>query len=695
MEKGEAHLKHLYITRRLWQEQHKVNFLIQDLRPEQILKKELIAYWEGRIKELHGWSDIIDEVKNAILDPIKNALTSLWNNVISPGVSSIVSGFKWIWDAAKNAASKAKEWASEAYNKAVDVWNTIQNVVKQKLDDVWNSLKNIGTLIWNKVVSAVKSLSSFFSHIGHLVWDAIKGFFSSAFSAISSAFKTAHNFISNSISGLHNFLKGVWDQLTTKISGAFETITRGISALPQVLANAWKSALGFLVDIFKTIWNKIFVPLGNTLLSGLKTAISWIQNIFKSIVMWPVNFFLSHSRATPEGTFAKLPIFLAGVLGAAGIGMGVAVAADIVHPFKDIGAKKVFEWLFHLSKMDVLIAAAGGALALTALKTPLTYYFNNLFRPNRPSVHEVIELKSRYKISDQEFFRELGYAGLSEDFYDWYKELAISPIRYFAAAAVAKTGYYDEELFDEELKRSGYSKKAIAVMKQMYKATANDELKGHYASYAIKRFKEGYVSQDEFENEMKMLGYPETQRKKLVWAAKFARDTERMDTLVKAAIYDYEHGKIDLDGLKAKLASLGIGSDRVSELIQLSLAKAKVDVHSTQTEEVRAYGKGIAIVRYKEGMTTQDEMVHELKMLGYTDEQIARYKIYADLERDYAFAKEVMSTLRSALRKDKIGEETFISTCRSMGFTDQRIQLEISLARIYRMSGVSSAPAAS
>jgi len=69
-------------------------------------------------------------------------------------------------------------------------------------------------------------------------------------------------------------------------------------------------------------------------------------------------------------------------------------------------------------------------------------------------------------------------------------------------------------------------------------------------------------------------------------------------------------------------------------------------------------------------------------MLGYSDQWIQRLKIVAMLERDYDFAMSVLSAVKSAWEKEKIGDEVFIQILRDFGFTDDKIMLELQLLKL-------------
>jgi len=350
---------------------------------------------------------------------------------------------------------------------------------------------------------------------------------------------------------------------------------------------------------------------------------------------------------------------------AAGL-LAMAGVWDLMHPFKDAIPGEIKAMIYDVTNFKAILGALSGALITAAIAQPVKYSYNALLRPYLPSWSDVMEMRSRGMISDEEFIRMMRYHGYDESWKPWFDELANTPVRYFGLAAIARMGYFDENFFKEELARSGYSKAAQEIMLQMYRQTANEALRGMYSSVVVRRYRAGIIDETELDEELKMLGYPETQRKPIVLGAQLYYDLDTVEDYVDALRYSYRRGKITIDELRAGLAALGI----------------RRDVGSTQEEEVRAYGRGTVIKRYREGVITDAELENELRMLGYSPQWIERLKQVARLERDYDFAMTVLSYVKTAYKKKIIDDTRFIEILRSYGFTDEKILLELSLIKL-------------
>ena len=141
---------------------------------------------------------------------------------------------------------------------------------------------------------------------------------------------------------------------------------------------------------------------------------------------------------------------------------------------------------------------------------------------------------------------------------------------------------------------------------------------------------------------------------------------------------------MDFDEFKVRLAHLELQDWKIQTVLATELAREQQDLRTTKTEEVRAYGYSTALRRYEDGLSSASDLENELRMLGYTTQQIERYKIVANLERDRRYANALLSTLRTAWDKGKIGDDTFIGMLRAYGFEEWKIQFELNLLKLKR-----------
>jgi len=684
----EARQRYVQLANRIFAEQFHGDFFVKDPRPEYYLRYEIAAFFAGTIKEFHGWNDPLGQAKQWIIDHLTSWFRDFWNWTMRPGIHAIVSGFEWIWDSAVS-------WARDAYNKAVDVYNRIEDVfdylrwtLYQKLEDVWNILRDIGGTVYTYASRAVQTVRVWIQEGSSWIWDKITNV---VLPFIKQHYLLLLGPLGQTLDLLKTFfpqLDKIWNGITERVHGIFETVSKQMAALPQAIAGGFHSAIAYLKDILKQLWNEILAPFGNVIKSAVSSVLDKIGDLMWGLFSGFYNAVLNLAPVNPAVAKDNIPMIMKMALEAA-IGLGGAyVIGELLHPLKQIGLGHLAAMIYKASNYDLITGAIIGALATAAFGQPLKYSFNEIFRPYLLSWSQVMELHSRNFFEEQEFMMFLKYHGYPDEFKRYFDELAITPVRYFGLAAVARMGYFDEQFFEEELNRSGYSRQAKQVMLQMYAQTAKEAVKAHYASVVIDRYRTGIIDKNGLDQELKMLGYPDKVRPSLITGAQLYYDLDSVKDHIEAIRFAYRRGKITIEQLKAELANLGIRDDMISRIAAIELARTKTDVGSTEQEEVRAYGRGTAVKRYKAGLITDVELENELRTMGYSEQWIARLKLVARLERDYDFAMEVLRTMRIAYKKGNVDDATFIETLQNYGFTQDKIQLELSLLKLQLNYGV-------
>lgn len=675
-----------YIHWKIYMDQYKVNWWIRDIRPELHLKYELRALWEGRITEMHGWEDVLSSALDGLKDWISSALETFWNNIISPGVSAIFNTFKSIWNAAKEWAMQAYSSAYAAYSTVTSVMGYVLTIYNKVFGDIWQTLISVSSNISNLVQNFINKVQSALT----VVWDYMSAFFSSyikpfiekEFSFYKSLWDITKYYSQQALQMTHNIanqLGGMWDSITTTVSGAFESVTHALSSLGESIQAGFRSAISYIYDILNGIWNDVIVPLGEQIKDGIQVALDTLGNVIGNTLMSIWNFILGLGRGSPDVAEANA-FFVLKVITLASLGLGGAtLAGELLHPLKSLGLGRFAAMIYKATNYDLISGMIVGALARAAIGQGARYAFNYQFRPFLPSWHDLMELYSRGVLSESEMRKYAGYYGYADEHIAYFNELKNTPLRYFALEAVARTGYWDESWYREEVQRAGYAKKSQDVMMLMLRDTSYMIVRRVYEPVLKKRYQVGAISRSELRQELTTLGYDERVRDMLTNTLTLTRDTEMISDMIDAVRHAYRQGIISAETFRTQLAKIGIDSEMINRYLMIEQLYSGVGIYQTQKEEVRTMSKTIAIKRYKEGLTTSDELDNELRMLGYSAEQRRLIKVFADLERDYEYALEIKKALVGALKKGYITVQTFIEKMREFGFTDDRIYLELQI----------------
>jgi hypothetical protein len=92
------------------------------------------------------------------------------------------------------------------------------------------------------------------------------------------------------------------------------------------------------------------------------------------------------------------------------------------------------------------------------------------------------------------------------------------------------------------------------------------------------------------------------------------------------------------------------------------------------SESVKGLMSGIAVKRFKEGMTTESQYRSELTILGYTDQQFPQYLAAAQMEFAYDYITDLISAYRDAAAKGQISLDDFRARLVSLGVVPARVE---------------------
>jgi hypothetical protein len=401
-------------------------------------------------------------------------------------------------------------------------------------------------------------------------------------------------------------IKHVWTWLGDWFKGIWADITGGIKHFFTETLPGW----------FEALWDK------------LKAGISWVWNKVSDVAAGflddIMNLVQIHSPILPEGGLGTLRgVIKIGLALAGGLGL-MTVAGSLVHPLHSIGLEHISAMVYDMTNYKLLIGAGMGVIAATSIRIPMTYYMNSLLRPMIPSERDAAEMYNRELISYSQYSQYLGYRGYPDMWHQPLAKLTETPLRYFGLAAVARSGYFDPKFFDQDLTRGGYAPETRKILLDMFAKTASETVRGMMSGTAIKRFKEGFTTEAQFNAEMILLGYSRDQMPTFLAAAKLDYAYDYLTDLVTAFRDAVRKGNIDLDEYRSALLGLGIVPERVEGYILKERARLKPQEKLTpipppkptyETDAGKIQVDTIRRLRRKE-IITHDQEISSLQGLG-------------------------------------------------------------------------------
>ena len=662
---SQARQKVLALQWQLWRGQYEVGWVIPDLRPEQLLRNELTAYWEGRITTIHGWFVLCD-IKDWIVEKITSLLRWLWDHLIKPGAELLLSGLVWIAEKAASLVSGIVEVVATPIRWIVEGISTVAGWIRDAVSRVWDFLCGVGSVVANALRSFFEWIWSGIQAIGAKVWEGITWVASHIADAVRAAWKAITSFI---------------ERLIGEIAGVFSWIWEGIKSLFRGIVDVFKG-------IARWIWDNVLVPLGRALWAGVETIFKGFATVLEGIVNGIVAVARAFAPTTPErGLDASAGIMR--IASASVIGLvSMTLVGELCHPLKNLGLGHVAAMLYDMSGYKLIIGAFMGALTFCLIKQPVTYHFQRIFRPILPDKRDIIEARSRGLLPDMDAKILMGYHGFSDDYYYIWEDFAKTPVRYFALRAVATGGFYDYELFEDDMRRTGYPPAVRQMLHRMYQSLAAFEVKGIYAGVALNRYRDGLIDVEQLHEELKMLRTPESLRQIYATAAELMRDAKLRSDVIAEVSRAYRQRKLSLQDAGRYLRELGIEDRRIQAWMLDERLVLPEDVYQTPEEELRAYGMNTSMRRYREGFDTDTDFIANLKLGGYTDAQIQRYLIFARLERDYDYCSDRIRAAHEAYAVGALDDKTFPAELATFMVDLDKINLEHEKAKCRRLPKV-------
>jgi len=769
-EPEEAYRKLAYLQTRLWHEQYAVNFIVQDLRPEVILKNEIQAFWEGRIGEIHGWANIIDQIVSAITEAVKEPLEWLWNTYVKPALETVLT---WL----KENIPELYNILISAYQIARNVWNTLTEGVSWLTTTLWQIILNI----WNTVLTfSTQALSTINSAVKQ-IQEAIRKYAEETYRNFDKRFKE-----------FDETSRRYRDEIVKKQVEVQSALATTIHQAVQPIVEAVQDPLKFILDSLKELGvgaSEALTWIGqeavSKIQSGLEWVAEWIREQTTSFIM-TIFAHLQHvsARIKAGDWSAAFEVFgLAALIGAATASMISALGTKVLGTGVEVG--EIGNYLNRLISIEMFTSVTLGVLLASAVETPFKQLVNSQFTPNIPTISDAYQFLWRGHITEEELreiIRKWGYGGkYAEAYFDLRKKIpgASDLIRFVVRECfpleqlppappefvkyMAKQGY--DELWSraywhahwelpsfENLReafwrgiislqefrqyiiwhdyapfpRPGISKSDVDIMNELsYKLPGKIDarwmlrwgiitreeheklikMEGMHPEWikkvaeaeymnmlldertgvksAVEQvYREGYWVKEAVLETLKSVRFLEDEIKLLIQRADILREREVADMYISALKSAFRQGKITKEEFIAKASKYVKDKEHLLKLIEAEEIRYGLGQQMSMEEEVRATGRSTVIRRFKEGIITDVELEEELRLLGYSDAQIQRFKILAYLERDYDIAMTVLSAVKSAYLKKKIGDETFINLLRQYGFTDERILLELQLLKL-------------
>ena len=366
--------KYVSLAWDLWRSQHEVGFYVWHPIPEEHLRIEVRAFWRGQIEHIHGWSNIIGQIVDTVVAPIKSFFVWVWNNLIRPGVDFIIRGLRG-----------ALEWLINGVRWVVDG-------ISGMLGYIWNTLVNIAQATFNVVSSIAGQVAQGLAGLGNV---------------ISSGLGWLLGQIAQRIAGVVSWISQGLSQVAGTLSGAVSWIWKSMQGLFSAVAEVLKKIGVWIINAIKTY-------VVDPLLGLLKPVFEGAKLLVQAIFTFLTGGAVAGSPIEWRGSTIR---WLGIITGAASLVLIPLIGAkllDLLHPIKDPKSGEIIEHAIKFTGVAFLQAAFFATYFDVACAKPVRQELNALFTPEIPGSGDLITFMVREVIVPEEFYMAMALQGFSK-----------------------------------------------------------------------------------------------------------------------------------------------------------------------------------------------------------------------------------------------------------------------------------------
>ncbi|MBA7571408.1 hypothetical protein ES708_13171 [subsurface metagenome] len=500
-----------------------------------------------------------DDIFDSIFDWIQSAIYAISRTVASwvsdawSAISNtIISWVGWVWDSIYPWLKSILDWIRS-------VRDTVVNWVSTKLGELWSwitaSFSNLGVTI-----------GTWFSE----QWAKISGHFSTWWTDLTEWWSSLTANFSSYFTDLWLKLEATWDWLIGEI----------VTRVTEPLAAWWGQFLEKLFDFPAWVGNLMGAVL-DWALEDVPGSSPRIWALFESIGDWFWTWvwgLREHWLEDPPSVIPYVIIeqfrwigdtfnvifetFMEAIIGLvrqigptnpsiavnsyqamAKVGMialgglaGMTVAGETLNPISHLGLGHISAMIYDMTNYKVITGVFMGALTFAMLRQPLTYYFNDIFRPYILRIGDFMELMAR----------------------DAFKELSFAPLRYFPLAGIARVGFWDEPWFTEALSRSGYSPTAREALMVMFREQVLTARQLPVMSQIRRLSREGFATMEEIKAHLEKAAAMETLTESRFFAMELEQEFARKEMAFDIMMRAFSRGIDSESEARKGLAGLGI-----------------------------------------------------------------------------------------------------------------------------------------
>ena len=541
---------------------------------------DAIQEWMERFHEnVEEWT--YDHAKAAI-DYVLRYASSVWET-LKVKVSDVIADF---FETTRRYWTTMRAWVDDAlegfFARAWAFWDSM----KARVNDALESFFDTAWRFWDKVKDTTEWIGVKFVEIRDFIvtkmeeawedWQPRFEYWAGQFLGIwdkmtpwfNFKFKETEEGVVSKIEEGYEWSTGKFDEvkgfITENITDPLRDFFEGwIEAIKAAIRGALDAAWG----VFWSAWETMITFFKEQVLTRVIGAFKWLANMFLEVIdaFWDTikGWLGAHSPITPEDAVPSA-LGLMGILGISAMGLGMmTVGGEIMHPLKEMGMGHIAAMIGDVVNFRTISGVIVGALVGGGIKTPLTYYINKLLRPWLPDKRQIMEMRGRALIERPVFDPLMAYQGYGDQWMDLLDRLTETRVGYFALRAIADSGYFDYDIFKNDLHRASYGPDIIEPLLSMYESMALGEAKPMFATTAIAGFKEGQYGEADLREFLISLGYRGVLLERIIFASQLAYELDYKSDLLAGYREAFRKDQITESEFRGSLAEIIVIPERI------------------------------------------------------------------------------------------------------------------------------------
>jgi len=241
-------------------------------------------------------------------------------------------------------------------------------------------------------------------------------------------------------------------------------------------------------------------------------------------------------------------------------------------------------------------------------------------------------------------------------------------------------GYISREDFIQKSTSIGYDRdlitKYVALLEYIrdnyYIVRETRDERSSYRSTLVRRFKEGYLSEDELRRELLKLNLNDIEVELTILRARLEYDAEQKEILFKDLIERLRTGKMTKSEFTDQCTTLGIKYDRCLAYANYYWSKYIGEEFYKLTQDERNALASVLLKKYVLGFLTEEELRSELLRLGFTAEEVELRVRRAVAEDETQMLLDLVREADAMLKRGEVSVEEYVSYLVSLGMREER-----------------------